>query len=416
LLTTFTPMAETSGFFNAVKTGDVYDRTYLAEDFAGYFKNFIGNGIYGATLGGFNIGTNPTTQKVTIGAGKAFINGYWYENDSTVELSAPLPSVSTNYYSVFLRLDMTSRRISLVMSPATTSGYTNPTRNETIWDLRLWIVSATATQYQTNDRRGVTADCGYVTGLITQIDTTTYQNQLNAFVDDWTATAQTEISGKIGTFDTWIANQQATATADWNAFKTQAQALIDGGETSIQQQVTDFSAWIAQQKNSFTATIQDAIDKLDELIDSGDVGSLVERVQNVENLLTSINTALDGKMNKVSGTIGNNLAVGSGGQAVDAGAKSIDVGSTVGGILTGTMPNPWLATVAQQNVSSPVTADYGQTIALIGDVNVGSTGRVSGKTNRSVTLPNRPFMVYSTEDEAREASLNTDDYCEVLED
>lgn len=391
-------MAESSGFFNAVETNGVRDRTYLAEDFAGYFANFISNGIYGATLNGFAISTNTGTQTVTIGAGKAFINGYWFNNTAAVELSAPLPAVSTTYYSVFIRLDMTSRTISLVMSPGTTSGYTNPTRNDTIWDLRIWIVSATATQYQTNDRRGVTADCGFVTGLITQIDTTSYQNQLNDFVDGLISSSQTTINGKLTAFDTWITNQQTTATADWNAFKAQANALISGGQDSIQQQITDFGTWVTQQQNTATAQIQNLIDQLQELIDSGDVSSLVDQVANLTTLVNTTNSALSGKMDKLpNATVGTNLAVGAGGNAVSTGRVSIDVDTPVGGVLLGTMPNPGLSQVPQTNTTITTAADYGQVLTVLDNISVASTGRFLGKAVESITLPARPHTVVAND-------------------
>ena len=37
---------EKSSFFNAELKGEVYDREYLAEDYARYFNSFIANGVF----------------------------------------------------------------------------------------------------------------------------------------------------------------------------------------------------------------------------------------------------------------------------------------------------------------------------------------------------------------------------------
>lgn len=78
---------EKSGFFNAMKVGDTWDRVYKADNFAGYFATFIGNGVF----------PNPAKQlevletdrmNVIIKPGKAWINGFIYIN--TDELILPI--------------------------------------------------------------------------------------------------------------------------------------------------------------------------------------------------------------------------------------------------------------------------------------------------------------------------------------
>ena len=82
-------MAENSGFFNAIETAGVYDRVYDASDFAKLFSLFMTNGVF----------VNPTDQlkvvaksglTVTVKAGRAFIDGYWYEltEDTTITMSS----------------------------------------------------------------------------------------------------------------------------------------------------------------------------------------------------------------------------------------------------------------------------------------------------------------------------------------
>ena len=68
-------MAIKGMFFNAVKDGDVYDRSYNADDFSIYLDKIVGNGVF----------PNPSTSlqaratsgmNVAIGAGQAWIDGH----------------------------------------------------------------------------------------------------------------------------------------------------------------------------------------------------------------------------------------------------------------------------------------------------------------------------------------------------
>ena len=75
---------EKSSFFNSVS----HDRTYKAEDWAEYFASFIGNGIFPVPSTGLQV-VAGSGMNVTVRAGKAWINGYFYQNtgDLTVQLA-----------------------------------------------------------------------------------------------------------------------------------------------------------------------------------------------------------------------------------------------------------------------------------------------------------------------------------------
>ena len=73
---------EKSSFFNAELVDGEYDRVYLAEDYARYFSSFIGNGVFPNPSNNLKVVASGENMKVTVKAGKAWINGYYYENDS----------------------------------------------------------------------------------------------------------------------------------------------------------------------------------------------------------------------------------------------------------------------------------------------------------------------------------------------
>ena len=100
-------MAETSGFFNAeMVEGDgstTYDRIYYADQFAYYFSKFISNGVY----------INPATQlkvtskgelKLNVAVGDAFINGYWYKNETLIDRLG-ITSKEQKYMKTIIGLD-----------------------------------------------------------------------------------------------------------------------------------------------------------------------------------------------------------------------------------------------------------------------------------------------------------------------
>lgn len=177
-------MAETSGFFNAEMVEDdgstTYDRIYYADQFAYYFSKFISNGVY----------INPATQlkvtskgelKLNVAVGDAFINGYWYKNDENFELqlaqaNGSLPRIDR----IVLRWDSLTRYINLAIlqgNPAATPSAKNLTRNADTWELGLadvYIERGVLSVYDANitDLRPDRTYCGYVAGVVSQIDTT----------------------------------------------------------------------------------------------------------------------------------------------------------------------------------------------------------------------------------------------------
>ena len=240
-------MAETSGFFNAeMVEGDgstKYDRIYYADQFAYYFSKFISNGVY----------INPATQlkvtskgelKLNVAVGDAFINGYWYKNDENFELqlaqaNGSLPRIDR----VVLRLDSITRYINLAIlqgNPAATPSAKNLTRNADTWELGLADVYIergvlSISDANVTDLRPDRTYCGYVAGVVNQIDTTNlfaqftdafeqyYEKQVTASdkfssdlakkYNDYAVLAETNfgkwMTDTKGDFDTWYETIQA---------------------------------------------------------------------------------------------------------------------------------------------------------------------------------------------------------------
>lgn len=184
-------MAEKSGFFNARETEEgIYDREYDAEQFAEYFANFVSNGVYVNPANQLKVVFNNSPDKpfvVVVRKGKAYIDGYWYELTEDMEITIP---ANTKSYAikdvVCCTLDKAERKVSIVLEEDVISDY--PTNSDTRHDLVLSTIMVQPNASKLNaedivDKRPDKTYCGFVTGVIDQIDTTELFNQYdNAFL------------------------------------------------------------------------------------------------------------------------------------------------------------------------------------------------------------------------------------------
>ena len=214
-------MAERYSFFNAeVDTSGNYDRTYLDEDIASYFASFVGNGVY--TNSADNLKVVPSdAMTVAVKAGKGWIKGYYYENDSDLAfLLDNADGAKGRIDSVVLRLDLTNRYLRVFVKKGALA--TNPvaptlTRNADVYELQLATISVPAgataiTEAQITDTRFDSAVCGVVAGVIEQIDATNLFSQYDDAFNTWFEGAKgilnsdtaIQLSNRIDTVDSEI--------------------------------------------------------------------------------------------------------------------------------------------------------------------------------------------------------------------
>lgn len=157
-----------SGFFNALLNNGVYDRTYNANDYADNLAVVIGNGVLRSTNDDLKVTANGSV--VSVGVGRAWIEGHYYLNDSPHAFSPTVaPTGGARYDRVFLRLDknLAARSISLVYAEGETSNAPvkpSPVRTSTIYDIVLAdiYVGANATSLVVTDTRADADLCGWV--------------------------------------------------------------------------------------------------------------------------------------------------------------------------------------------------------------------------------------------------------------
>lgn len=151
--------SEHSGFFNAQQTsGGEYDRTYNAEDFSNVFRQFLGNGIMVTDEEAENNtvfdkttchGLKPSisgTSNVQVAPGFAFINGYWYHNDSIAS-----KAIQSSWESRLLVLQFATatRQITLEFIPHSDS----LTQTEYIYQIPIASVQRSGSVFTVTDAR-----------------------------------------------------------------------------------------------------------------------------------------------------------------------------------------------------------------------------------------------------------------------
>ena len=241
-------MAEKSGFFNSVNG----DRKYKADFFAEYFASFIGNGVF----------PNPSTNlqlissgsmDMTLKAGKAWINGYYYNNDADKILNIEnADGVLNRIDRVVLQFNTLNRTITVKIkkgSFATTPAAPALQRDANAYELGLadiYIGKGTINITQTNitDLRLDSTKCGVVRGTIEQIDTTTLFNQY-----------QTWLNEKKTLYDTDMVNWTGQKKAEYDAWVSAANSTNQ----------TQFDTWFSGVKGIFAG---DAVGNLTNKVNS----------------------------------------------------------------------------------------------------------------------------------------------------
>lgn len=214
-------MAIEGYFFNAVLNDGVYDRLYNAEDFNSYLDLLVGNGVF----------PNPSTQlqvraasgmNIIVGAGSGWINGHKMINNADLTLAVSASDVVLNRIDrVVFYCDYNSREMGIEVKTGTVA--TSPVapdlqQDDDRYELSLATITVNKqiseiTAAMITDTRANSNVCGYVQGLIQQVDTTTLWQQQQAKFDEWFEAIQDQfVQGKIfkkleGIYTTQTANE-----------------------------------------------------------------------------------------------------------------------------------------------------------------------------------------------------------------
>lgn len=213
-------MAQTSGFFNSQLDGDGnFDRVYLAEQFADYFSTFIGNGVFPNIGSAFSL-LGASGMYVSVSSGRAFVNGFWYENSTSETLAIDIADGLLNRIdNIVIRFDFSLRiaRLAVIKgTPASTPVAPSIVRDSVHYDLKLGEVyvaanSSSVPQSTITDTRSNSTVCGWVTGVVQQVDTTTLFEQYKAAYEEWMAQMDEDEEGFTAAMEAYTTQFQQDA-------------------------------------------------------------------------------------------------------------------------------------------------------------------------------------------------------------
>lgn len=241
-------MALTSAFFDAELVGGEYDRVYSAERFAEYFASFIANGVFPNPATNLQVVANaPSDMTVRVKSGLGWINGYYCNNDEDYLLTiSPANGTLPRIDAVVLRWSRSNRSISLeVKTGVATSSPSAPPLERSADNYELMLASirvvagtTSIAQASITDKRPDSTVCGWVKGVVDQIDTTGLFAQYNDAFQTWFANIQSQLSGDVA------ANLQGQITA----LKDNKVNVSDKASTAQAQDGTDDTKWMTPAK------------------------------------------------------------------------------------------------------------------------------------------------------------------------
>lgn len=203
-------MALSFGFFNSLDG----DRTYDADQMSEYFNGLVSNGVYESVGGALQVkAVSGGGMTVQVMPGRGIINCKWINNNSALILEVTAAhAVLNRWTAVVMKLDVVNRLMTITTkdgTPATTPIKPSMDNTASVVELCLAYIYVGAgvtsiSQANITDMRG-TSLCGYVTGLIDQVDTSelflqwqtafdNYYAEMTAAFDDWFATLTSQLN------------------------------------------------------------------------------------------------------------------------------------------------------------------------------------------------------------------------------
>lgn len=202
-------MALTSGFYTSQNSDRLYTATQVNEFFEGLVSS---NGIYESVDNAFIVKVSSGLT-LSVGSGRAMVNYCWVKNDADVTITLNAANVALpRWTAIVLRNSVSDREITLEMIDGTAaSSPVKPSivRNTEYYDILLAYVYVAAnatsiTQANIIDMRADTTQCGWITGLIEQVDTSelflqwqdayeTFYDTITTELEDFMETLTTEL-------------------------------------------------------------------------------------------------------------------------------------------------------------------------------------------------------------------------------
>lgn len=265
-------MAIESYFFNAIKDASgTFDRTYSAQDFTNYLDLLVGNGVFPNPTTNLQV-TASSGMNIIVKAGAGWIKGHKLVNTADMIFKVDASDVLLNRIDrIVFYVDWSNRNMGISILKG--EGATNPvapplTRNDTRYEMSLATIAVNKqvtaiTQSMITDTRGNSSVCGWVQGLIQQLDSSGLFAQFDHLFNDWFSNIKEDLSTSTllrkfeGTYYTRIVNER---TFDVVQFVPQYNHNLDVLEVYVNSQRLNNNEYTM---NGSVVTLVNALDVIE---------------------------------------------------------------------------------------------------------------------------------------------------------
>lgn len=221
----------TYGFFNSLDG----DRIYNADQISSMFEGLISDGVFNGVGSSFQV-TEGFGMNINVGTGRAWLEDRWVKNDAIVSVPISAASVTlSRYTAVVLRKNITDRTVELTTidgEAASTPEYPDIVREGDIYDICLAYVLVgpnvtSISQSNITDTRSDSSVCGWVTGIIEQVDISTLFAQWEAAYNEAISSMSDFEEGLETEMQEWQSGFQGDMEAWEQQMKTSFDAWLD---------------------------------------------------------------------------------------------------------------------------------------------------------------------------------------------
>lgn len=226
----------TSGFFDSVDGDRLYDADQMSE----YFEGLISDGVYENIGERFAVTATYNGLQLRVGSGRALIGAHWVKNDAAVLLTPDPADVQYNRIdAVVLRLDTAAREITLALKKGMASPGTPTlppiTRTDTVRELYLASVQINRNAQQpagVMDLRP-SSYCGWVTGIIRQVNTSDLFEQWETAYARMYAEFDAYMREKETAFNAWFTSLTESLNVDTTVTKLQNTVTLTAMDVTL---------------------------------------------------------------------------------------------------------------------------------------------------------------------------------------
>lgn len=293
-------ICEKSFPFDSEEISGEFDREYVADDFARYFRAFISSGTFMRSPTNLQVFANDD-MTVTLKPGSLIIDGYRYDNtaDITIKVDAA-DGVLNRIDRVVCTWDKESRDIHAELikgEPAYTPVAPECRRTVEYMDYAVADIYVAAgvikiVQSAITDQRLNTEVCGLATPFV-ELDLSTIMKQIQSYHDETVEEIEAWKKKEKQETDTWQQEQVATLQEWVEALKednTEAcKVIVETLEQYEKDAEQNFANWYDTNTTNWAAKFTEWLDNLKAQLEGDIATNLQKQIDEVKDMATTAN-------------------------------------------------------------------------------------------------------------------------------